>query len=163
MSNKKPNIASQIRTLVEKPITDMGYSLWDVTYYKEGAELTLEIAVDKKGGMSLDDCSLITNKIEPLIDELDPIQEAYCLMVSSAGCDRELHNDVHIESAKSGNLPVTFKLFSVFEGKKEYYGNIKSFDNDIITIESDKEISLPRKLISKMTASFETNSVVTEE
>ncbi|HBR31290.1 MAG TPA: ribosome maturation factor, partial [Clostridiales bacterium] len=68
MSNKKQNTASQVRALVEKPISEMGFSLWDVAYYKEGAELILEVSVDKKGGISLDDCSDITKKIEPIID-----------------------------------------------------------------------------------------------
>lgn len=164
MSNKKPNIASQVRTLVEKPITELGYTLWDVSFYKEGAEMILEIAVDKKGGMSLDDCSLLTNLVEPLIDALDPIEGAYCLMVASAGCDRELQSELQIEAAMSKNSLVSFKLFSVFEGKKEYRGHIKQFDNDIITIaDADTEIALPRKLISKMKASFEESIIVTEE
>ncbi|MDD4164985.1 MAG: ribosome maturation factor RimP [Eubacteriales bacterium] len=157
MSNKKQNTASQVRALVEKPISEMGFSLWDVAYYKEGAELILEVSVDKKGGISLDDCSDITKKIEPIIDELDPISEPYCLMVSSAGIDRELRNDEQIGAAKDGGYTVNFKLFSLLEGRKEYYGTIKSFDNDIITIERNDEtgdISLPRKLISKMTACF---------
>jgi len=158
MANKKLNIASQVRLLVEKPITDMGYSLWDVTFYKDSADPTLEIAVEKKGGISLDDCSLITKQIEPLIDELDPIMESYCLMVSSAGYDRELNTALHIEIAMSRELPVTFKLFTVFEGKKEYCGIIKSFDNDIITISEAvvpvRETVLPRKLVAKMSAFF---------
>ncbi|HBR31289.1 MAG TPA: hypothetical protein DD733_04330, partial [Clostridiales bacterium] len=81
----------------------------------------------------------------------------YCLMVSSAGIDRELRNDEQIGAAKDGGYTVNFKLFSLLEGRKEYYGTIKSFDNDIITIERNDEtgdISLPRKLISKMTACF---------
>lgn len=155
MSKKKPNISAQVRSLVEQPIKDMGYSLWDVTFYKEGADLTLEIAIDKKDGVSLEDCSRVTKVIEPLIDELDPVEEGYFLMVSSAGSDRELRTAEHIGAAIDGSLTVTLKLYSAFEGKKEYVGVIKSADTDIITVSNPEgETALPRKLISKMTALF---------
>lgn len=154
MSKKKQNIASKVRNLVENVITDMGYTLWDVTYYKEGADMILEISVDKNAGVSLDDCSKITKTVEPLIDELDPIQGSYCLMVSSAGTDRELRTIDHIKYAIEKKLPVVIKLFSAFEGEKKFSGSIKYADKDNITIIRDQienEIVLPKKLISKIT------------
>ncbi len=157
MSKKKPNITSQISSLVQKPINDMGYILWDVTYYKEGAEKTLEIAIDKKGGVSLEDCSKVTKVIEPLIDRLNPIEESYYLMVSSAGSERVLRTAAHIEAAKEHSVIVILKLFTSFEGKKEYEGSIADATPDSITItqrDTDSEITLPRKLISKMSAMF---------
>lgn len=161
MAKKKQNVASQVRELIEKPVTDIGYTIWDVVYYKEGAELILEVMIDKNNGVSIDDCSIVTRAIEPLIDELDPVNEAYCLMVSSAGSDRALNNTDHIEFAMNEKLPVIFKLFSAFESKKEFSGTIKCFDTDTVTIiqpENDSEIILPKKLISKMTASFNIES-----
>lgn len=155
MATKKLNIAAQVRALVERPITDLGYLLWDVSLYKEGSELILEVSVDKKNGMSIDDCSLITKIIEPLIDELDPIDEGYCLMVSSAGSERELHTAEQILFTIESGYDVTIKLFSAFEGKKEFNGIIKNFNNDNIILTSEgTETVLPRKLISKMTAHY---------
>ncbi|PKM62572.1 MAG: ribosome maturation factor [Firmicutes bacterium HGW-Firmicutes-21] len=155
--SKKLNIASLVRSIVEKPINDLGLDIWDVTLYKEGAELTLEVALDKEGGVSIEDCSKTTKLIEPLIDELNPIEEGYYLMVSSAGVDRELRTAEHIEYAIKASLPVTFKLFSAFEGKKEYSGIIAVVDSDTITMRqsgTESETVLPKKLVAKMTAHF---------
>ncbi|HAN21751.1 MAG: hypothetical protein A2Y15_00395 [Clostridiales bacterium GWF2_36_10] len=158
MANKKQNVASLVRTAVEKPITDMGYMLWDVAFYKEGAELILEVLIDKKGGVSIEDCSSVTRVIDPIIDTLDPIEESYSLMVSSAGSDRVLNNTEHINIAINEKLSVIFKLFSAFEGKKEYSGKILSVDAEAILIQTDNiETKLPRKLVSRMTALFYDN------
>ena len=162
MANKKPNIASRVHSMISDIIAEMGYLLWDVTLYKEGAELILEISVDKDTGISFDDCSLITKKIEPLIDELNPIEDSYCLMVSSAGSERELRSVQHIETAVEKKLLTVFKLFSQINGKKEYSGRIVNVDQDFVTIlengngqDESSEIALPKKQISRMTAYFE--------
>ena len=75
-SGNLKNVASKVRALVEEPIINAGYSLWDVSYYKEGPEMILEISIDKQGGISINDCSEVTRLIDPMIDELDPIEES---------------------------------------------------------------------------------------
>ncbi len=155
MANKK-NIATQVRDAVEKVITDLGYTLWDVTIYKEGPELILEIAVDKEGGVSIDDCSIVTKAVDPIIDKLDPIEDEYSLLVSSAGSERELRTPFHLEYAMQKNLTVHAKLFTSFEGAKEYEGKLKSFDSDIISIaQNEKAVDIPKKIISKIIARTE--------
>lgn len=151
---KKQNIAAQVRSVTENTIIDMGFILWDVNFYKEGAESILEISVDKKGGVSIDDCSKITKAIAPLIDELDPIYHSYSLVVSSAGYDRELRLPSHIHYAIENSLPVKFKLYAALEGKKEYCGIIKDYNNDNISliIENESIIIVPKKQVSKITA-----------
>lgn len=155
MANKK-NIATQVKDAVDKTITDLGYTLWDVTLYKEGPELILEISVDKDGGVSIDDCSIVTKAVDPIIDALDPIEDEYSLLVSSAGSERELRTPAHLEYALQKALTVHIKLFTAFEGAKEYEGKLKSFDSDIISIARDeKAIDIPKKMISKITARTE--------
>lgn len=155
MANKK-NIASKVKNAVEKVITDLGYELWDVTLYKEGPEWILEISVDKDGGVTIDDCSVVTQAVDPIIDELDPIDEEYSLLVSSAGYERELRTPEHFDFAMHKNLTVHLKLFTAFEGAKEYQGKLKSHDSDIISIAQDeKVVDIPKKLVSKITATLE--------
>ena len=67
MADRKTNIASKVRNAVEGVITEAGYSLWDVAYYKEGPEMILEISIDTVGGISINDCSEITRLIDPII------------------------------------------------------------------------------------------------
>lgn len=156
MADKKTNIAAKVRAAVEALIIDAGYSLWDVAYYKEGSEMILEISIDKKGGISINDCSVVTKLIEPVIDELDPIEEAYYLQVSSAGMVRPLNKHDHLLFAVENNLNVTVGLYVAVDGKKEFVGVIDSFDGESIVLSSEgKSYNFTLKQISKINAEFE--------
>ena len=72
-----------------QPVADeLGVSLWDVRFLKEGATWVLRIFIDKEGGVSIDDCVDFTHAINPVLDAADPIEQAYCLEVSSPGIER---------------------------------------------------------------------------
>ena len=94
--------------------------------------------------------------IEPIIDELDPIQESYCLQVSSAGTVRPLDRDEHIKFASEGRMPVTVGLYAAVDGKKEFKGVIDAYSDDTITLVCDGErFDFNKKQISKITADFD--------
>ena len=156
MADKKTNIAAKVRAAVESTITDAGYSLWDVSYYKEGPEMILEIAIDKECGISINDCSAVTRLIEPIIDELDPIEESYCLQVASAGTVRPLNKDEHIQFACDGGLKVNLGLYVAVDGSKEFRGVISEYDENTITLVCEGiEHKFEKKQISKINAEFE--------
>ena len=157
MADRKTNIASKVKSAIENVIIDAGYSLWDVAYYKEGPEMILEISIGKKGGISINDCSAVTKLVEPIIDELDPIEESYCLQVASAGMVRPLDKEEHIRLAFDNRLNVNLGLYVAVDGKKEYNGVIDSFDDENITLISDGVArTFAKKQISKINAEFET-------
>ena len=68
---KKENIASRVKEAVKPLVEGAGYTLWDVTFYKEVSEWILEVSIDKEEGISTDDCSLVTKLIDPIIDEIE--------------------------------------------------------------------------------------------
>ncbi len=82
-------IEEKIRNLVEKTITDNNYILDQVVYEKEGSINFLRIIIDKQGIMEVEDCVTVSNLINPIIDEADPIEENYILDVCSKekGCE----------------------------------------------------------------------------
>ncbi len=163
-SRTPKNIAAKVKSAVENVITEAGYSLWDVAYYKEGPGMILEISIDKAGGISLNDCSAVTKLIEPIIDELDPIEESYCLQVASAGTVRPLNRDEHILFARDNKLEATLDLYVAVDGKKEYTGVIEEFDGENITfVSGEKTIRLEKKQISKINADFATEIETIEE
>ncbi len=150
---KKDNIASRVKEAVLPLVEGAGYTLWDVTFYKEVAEYILEIAIDKEGGISTDDCSVVTKLVDPVIDEMDPIDDPYCLMVSGAGSYRDLLLPMHYEYALSRGLDVEIRTFAAVEGKKLFEGKLLSFDEDSVTIlENGTEVRLERKQMAKCTA-----------
>lgn len=73
----------KIRKLLENVITNEGFILDKVEYEKVGSIYYLRIIIDKDSIVTLDDCVLVTNIINPILDKEDPIEENYMLEVCS--------------------------------------------------------------------------------
>lgn len=76
-------IEDKIREMLEKVITDNGYILDRVIYEKEDGNNFLRLIIDKKDIITVDDCVVVSNLVNPILDDLDPISERYILDVCS--------------------------------------------------------------------------------
>lgn len=147
-------IEEKVEQLVKDPIEKLGYSLYDVEYVKEGPEYYLRIYIDKESGIDLNDCEKVSNEINEILDKADYIKEQYYLEVSSPGIERKLRKDKHLEQNISKNVEI--KLFKKDNnGKKEYTGKLKAFNQEKIIIETDKEIAIERKNIAQIKTIYE--------
>ena len=147
-------IEEKVEQLVKDPIEKLGYSLYDVEYVKEGPEYYLRIYIDKESGIDLNDCEKVSNEINEILDKADYIKEQYYLEVSSPGIERKLRKDKHLEQNISKNVEI--KLFKKDNnGKKEYTGKLKAFNQEEIIIETDKEITIERKNIAQLKTVYE--------
>lgn len=148
-------IEEKIEELVTKPITDLGYRVYDVMYVKEGKDNFLRIFIDNDKGISLDDCEKVNDAITDMLDEADLIKDQYFLEISSPGVERNIRKDKHFE--ESTGKEVNIKLFKPLENKeKEITGILKDFDKETVKIETDKneEITIPRNNISSIKWAF---------
>ena len=91
-------IEEKVESLIKKNVEDLGYELYDVEYSKEGKDYYLNIYIDSKKGIDLNDCEKVNNEINPLIDSADFIKDSYFLVVSSPGVERVLRKDKHFNS-----------------------------------------------------------------
>lgn len=147
-------IEEKVEQLVKDPIEKLGYSLYDVEYVKEGPEYYLRIYIDKESGIDLNDCEKVSNEINEILDKADYIKEQYYLEVSSPGIERRLRKDKHLEQNISKNVEI--KLFKKDNnGKKEYTGKLKAFNQEEIIIETDKEITIEKKNIAQIKTIYE--------
>ena len=147
-------IEEKVEQLVKDPIEKLGYSLYDVEYVKEGPEYYLRIYIDKESGIDLNDCEKVSNEINEILDRADYIKEQYYLEVSSPGIERRLRKDKHLEQNISKKVEI--KLFKKDNnGKKEYTGKLKAFNQEEIIIETDKEIAIERKNIAQIKTIYE--------
>ena len=144
------SIEERVAKLVEPVIEEIGYELYDVEYAKEGKNYFLRIFIDNEKGIDLNDCEKVNDAITDILDEENYIKEQYFLEVSSPGIERVLRKDKHLEQ-NIGKL-INVKLFKKDEnGKKEYLGKLKKFDDFKIVIEQDEdEIQIERKNISQI-------------
>lgn len=141
----KKNIANEIEQLV-LPITDANnLELVDVEYVKEGGEFFLRIYIDKEGGVSLNECELVTRTLNPILDEKDPIKDNYYLEVSSPGLDRPLKKDKDFVKYKGRDVEI--KLYKPMNGSKLHEGELVGLteDKNIKVIIDDKEVEFDKK------------------
>jgi len=168
MINKKTltAIAQSVQDVISKPITDAGYTLWDVEFINEGGAYNLLITIDNAAGISLCDCETVTRLIDPIIDSLDPIEESYFLEVSSPGCERLLRTDAHLEAYLQKSVLVG--LFSPLqehpELKKTLRATLVAFDDVSFTLklkDKDATVVIERKKCSTIKADdFDTVSLL---
>ena len=149
----KKSIKETVRDAVSPTITELGYDIWDITYSKVGADYHLEITIDSPNGINIEDCEKVHRAIDPILDEVDPIEGFYYLDVSSPGIERELRTDAHI--LHSIGQKVEAKLFAAKDGRRVVCGILKSFEDGVLVItEQAGDVSLTQNEISKLRTIF---------
>jgi ribosome maturation factor RimP len=148
---KKP-IKDTVREAIEPTVSELGYSIWDITYQKVGADYHLEITIDSKDGINIEDCEKVHRAIDPILDEIDPIEGFYYLDVSSPGLEREIRTDEHI--AAMVGAKVEAKLYAARDGKKSIIGSLVGLDGDLVVINDGEDVKLPRADISRLTTLY---------
>ena len=149
----KKSIRETVYEIIEPTVKELGYSIWDITYSKIGADYHLEITIDSESGIYIEDCERVHRAIDPLLDEADPIESFYYLDVSSPGIERELRRDEHIMASIGSKVEV--KLFAQREGAKSFVGILKGLECDTVTIECEGVLhEIPKSEISKLTTVF---------
>lgn len=137
-------LTDKIFELVEPTVKSLGYELYEVEYQKEFDNWVLTLYIEGPNGVSLDDCELVSNAVDPILDEADPIEQAYYLSVSSLGLDRPLKTDRDY-ARNIGNV-LDVKLYAPLSGKKELTGTLKEYDKDTFTIElNSSDVVIERK------------------
>ena len=149
----KKSIKETVREAIEPTVTELGYRIWDVTYSKVGADYHLEITIDSDDGIGIEDCERVHRAIDPILDEVDPIESFYYLDVSSPGLERELRTEEHY--LLSIGAAVEAKLFAAKDGAKSIVGRLTAYGDGKLTIENDAgETVLDKSEISKLITVF---------
>lgn len=135
MSSK--NIESLVFEIAEPIANGLKYELVEVEYKREGSNWFLRLFIDKDGGVSIDDCQRMSEKVGKKLDSLDPIDHNYYLEVSSMGLDRPLKKDRDFERHKDEE--VELKLYRAMDGKKTFVGRLIGLIDGSVHIEVDGE------------------------
>ena len=149
------NVAQTVRELAEPIAESIGCWLWDVEYVKEGSRKILRITIDSEEGVNIEDCERMHRAMDPILDEADPIEEAYYLEVSSPGVERELRTQIHIDACEGWNVEV--KLYAPIDGVKLFRGVLlESGENEEIRIDADgKVLEFQKSAVAKINTYFE--------
>ena len=156
MKKSSGNIAETVRALAEPIAESFGYFLWDVEYVKEGARRILRLTIDTAAeeGITIDDCEKMHRAIDPVLDEADPIEEAYYLEVSSPGLERELRTEDHIRACEGWEVEV--RLFAPMDGSKVFVGTLGELgEGGTIVLETEGgTLTFAKNAVAKITTVF---------
>lgn len=123
--------------LIQPLIDANNFELVDVEFVKEGSDLYLRVYIDKDGGITVDDCELISRAFNEILDREDYISEQYIFEVSSPGLMRPLKKEKDYK--RSVGKLIDIKLYKPVDKCKEFTGVLDSYDKDTVTIKMDDD------------------------
>ena len=156
MKKSNGGIVGAVKKIAEPLAEELGYFLWDVEYVKEGADMYLRITIDSEEGITLDDCERMHRAIDSLLDEADPIDDAYHLEISSPGIERDLKNEMQINACEGWDVEV--RLYAPINGSKSHLGVLVGLDgenNVVIQTESGEEQKFPRASVASLKTKYD--------
>ena len=151
---KLTSLETKIKEVLEPVINDLGFKVYDIIYEKEAQDYYLRVFIDKDEVISSDDCALVSQTIDPILDEKDFIKGSYLLEVSSPGLERRIRDDAQLERAINSKIEVhTYKKVNE---DKVLIGNLISFSESNIILDINNEnIEIDRNNISTMKTVYE--------
>ncbi len=123
--------------LIQPLIDANNFELVDVEFVKEGSDWYLRVYIDKDGGITVDDCELISRAFNEILDREDYISEQYIFEVSSPGLMRPLKKEKDYK--RSVGKLIDIKLYKSVDKCKEFTGVLDSYDKDTVTIKMDDD------------------------
>ena len=148
MSAYTEKVIGIVEGLVTPILESEGLELVDIEFQREARGWVLRIYIDKEGGVTLNDCTMVSQQLSAILDVEDPIDTPYTLEVSSPGLTRPLKKPKDYERYK-GRL-VYIKTYQKIEGQKEFKGKLLGLEDDIVSLEiRGKIMSIPLNDIAK--------------
>ena len=138
--SRKESYEQRTEELLLPIIEEFHFELVDVEYVKEGGNWYLRAYIDKEGGITVDDCEVVSRRMSDLLDEQDFIEESYIFEVSSPGLGRPLKKEK--DFIRSQGESVEVKLFRPGDKQKEFTGILKAWDKDTVTLGFEEEAVL---------------------
>ncbi len=137
---KKELYEQRTEELLLPIIEALHFELVDVEYVKEGANWYLRAYIDKEGGITVDDCETVSRRMNDILDQEDYIEDSYIFEVSSPGLGRPLKKEK--DYARSMGKELEIRTYRAIEREKEFYGILKAYDADTVTIETENETEM---------------------
>ena len=151
---QKEALEALIADLVTPLLDGTDLTLVDVEYVRE-KDWYLRIFLDKPGGVEIDDCQMVSEKLTEILDAEDPIPDKYFLEVSSPGIDRPLKKDKDFEAAYGTKVDIMF--YTPWEGMKNLTGILVAHDDEAVQVKKiikGKEFKNPDRIERRLIANI---------
>ena len=128
---------SRTEALIMPIIEEMNFELVDVEYVKEGGTWYLRAYIDKEGGITVNDCEAVARQMNEILDAEDFIPDSYVFEVSSPGLGRPLKKEK--DYIRNLDKEVEIRTYRAINKCKEFYGILKEYDADSVTIQTEAQ------------------------
>src|SRR6266699_4586215 len=125
-------LPERVEQQIEKIVVSEGMELVHIDYRKQGRTWLLRVDIDREGGVTLDDCQLISQQVSTWLDVDDVVPGEYELQVSSPGLDRKFYRDS--DYGKFLGRLVRVKTSAAIRGLHVIVGRLKEFDGQKIVV-----------------------------
>ena len=134
---KKESYETKTEELILPILDEFHFELVDVEYVKEGGTWYLRAYIDKEGGITVNDCEDVSRKMNEILDREDYIDDSFIFEVSSPGLGRPLKKEKDYIRSMGKRLEI--RTYRPINHEKEFYGILKAYDADSVTIVTDEE------------------------
>lgn len=147
---ERETMSAKIEERVEEIVQDLlpvqpELELVDVEYVRE-RDWYLRVYIDKEGGIDIEDCRTLSERLEEILDREDFIADAYILEVSSPGLDRVLRKARDFEREHGKRVDVA--LYAPLDGKKNLTGELTGYDGNVLILDDD--VRIPMEQVSQV-------------
>lgn len=150
-------ITELVRKEAEPLARAVGCGVWDVSFTKETGEwiLKVQIEAEDSGSVSIDMCEAVNRGLDKRLDELDPIEQSYCLEVSSPGLNRELKRPGDFDRFRGSEVDI--KLYKANQnGEKSFTAVLLGREDDSLRLgRADGELVLKLSDIARCGLHFD--------
>ena len=134
----KDAIVRKAWEVLSPSIEELGCELVEIEYAVEWGRAVLRIYIDKRSGVSLDDCTAVSQALSPVLDAENFIHGAYSLEVSSPGIDRPVRKPTDFERFIGERIKL--RAVEPIQGRRNFKGTLTSFHNGLIGINCGGDI-----------------------
>jgi len=151
----KPIVSERVREIAREAAASNGVELVHVEEKGAGKDKLLRVFIDKTGGVTVEDCSVVSRELSDALDVEDLIHVEYTLEVSSPGLERELYSLQDFEKF-AGNL-AKVKTKQPVNGQKNFRGKILKVEGEQIFFDdrTSGEMNFPYDAVLKANLEFD--------
>lgn len=146
---KREELKEKITGLIEPVMSSLDVELDNLEINKMGRKMLMRVFIEKKGGVTIDDCERVSREIEAVLDVEDPIAGPYVLEVSSPGLDRPLKKPGDFIRYTGRKVRVVTR--DPVENQTFFIGSIDAATDDdvVLLLQQEKRVTIPYANISR--------------
>jgi ribosome maturation factor RimP len=144
-----------VRTLAEPLLAPLGLEVYDVHLTGTGGAPTLQVLVDREGGVDLDTLTAATQALSPALDAAGAVAGPYLLEVSSPGVERPLRTARHFARAIGETVSVKYRAD---DGAARVRGTLVAATGNSVSVLEEgaaEPVTVPLELVAKARTVFE--------